>query len=295
VVRSYSSDDPVRHPDPALDSAAYNRLCQRTPTAPDCALPLYWPAPPFTLSTEPGMHRFSWDMHYAPIPGLGGRQGGADAAVGAVPHRTYPLINAPWAPPGSYTVRLTVAGASYAQPLALHLDPRVKTLSAGLTQLASLSKSTYAAAAVAHGDYVQARALAAELDTLHGGEVDAFKARVDSIAPAPAAHPAAFPGFGPPAPAGPPTLESVTDALVAAEVAMQGADVTPTAREAAACEHARVQFQEVRARWTALKTRGLAALNATRKAAGQPALTLPAGGGREPAPSGLPSANQDVV
>ena len=42
VIRSYSSDDPIRHPDPALDSAAYNRLCQHTPDAPDCALPLYW-------------------------------------------------------------------------------------------------------------------------------------------------------------------------------------------------------------------------------------------------------------
>ena len=97
VVRSYSSDDPVRHPDPALDPAAYNKLCQDTPNAPDCGLPLYWPAPPMFVSNRAGMHRFSWDMRYQPLGEGGGRGGGA-----AVPHRTYPSVNAPWAAPGSY-------------------------------------------------------------------------------------------------------------------------------------------------------------------------------------------------
>ena len=45
VIRTYSSNDPVRNPDPAKDPVAYNKLCQATPTAPDCGLPLYWPAP----------------------------------------------------------------------------------------------------------------------------------------------------------------------------------------------------------------------------------------------------------
>ncbi|MFI5311268.1 MAG: WD40/YVTN/BNR-like repeat-containing protein [Gemmatimonadales bacterium] len=72
LVRAYSSDDPVRNPDPALDPVAYNRLCQQTPNAADCGLPLYWPAPPMVISTERGMHRFSWDMHYGPIAGEGG-------------------------------------------------------------------------------------------------------------------------------------------------------------------------------------------------------------------------------
>ncbi len=52
VLRTYSSSDPVRNPDPATDPVAYNKLCQETPTAPDCGLPLYWPAPPQMLKTE---------------------------------------------------------------------------------------------------------------------------------------------------------------------------------------------------------------------------------------------------
>ncbi len=59
------------------------------------------------------MHRFTWDMHYDPIPGMGGGgRGGGGGANGAVPHRTYPAINSPWVAPGTYTVRLTVNGKS---------------------------------------------------------------------------------------------------------------------------------------------------------------------------------------
>jgi hypothetical protein len=50
---------------------------------------------------------------------------------------------------------------------------------------------------------------------------------------------------------------------------MQGADVSPTAKEIAACDKARDQSRLALARWTALKTTGLAALNAKRKAAGE--------------------------
>jgi len=41
IIRHYSSDDAAMNPHPALDSAAYNRLCQQNPTAPYCGLPLY--------------------------------------------------------------------------------------------------------------------------------------------------------------------------------------------------------------------------------------------------------------
>ena len=67
VVRSYSSDDSVLTPDPALDPAAYDRVCRQRPTATDCGLPLYWPAPRARVSTRAGMHRFSWDLRYQPI------------------------------------------------------------------------------------------------------------------------------------------------------------------------------------------------------------------------------------
>jgi hypothetical protein len=42
--------------------------------------------------------------------------------------------------------------------------------------------------------------------------------------------------------------------MLAAAMAMQAADVAPTAREVAACAEARRQFTDVMARWTAIRT-----------------------------------------
>ncbi|HEY7194925.1 MAG TPA: hypothetical protein VH439_14380 [Gemmatimonadales bacterium] len=209
VIRSYSSDDPVLDPDPAVDPVAYNRLCQKSPSAPDCGLPLYWPAPQQRLSTRAGLHRFMWDMHYQPI-GDNARTDDVEA-TGAVPHRSEHTPRAPWAAPGRYTVRLTVNGRSYTQPLTLRLDPRVKTPAAGLTQLAALSREMYDLAAAAQTAYQQA-------------------ARSDSLSRA---------------------LASARDRALAATMAMQDADVAPTAAQVAACARARTLVTAVLARWRA--------------------------------------------
>jgi photosystem II stability/assembly factor-like uncharacterized protein len=271
VVRSYSSDDSVLTPDPALDPAAYDRVCRQRPTASDCGLPLYWPAPRVRLSTRAGMHRFGWDLRYQPIVAENLTEAGDVDATGAVPRRSMHGAVAPWAPPGRYVVRLTVDGRPLTQPLTLRLDPRVKTPAVGLTQLATLSKEMYDAAAAARADYQQARALVAALDSLPGNDAAAFKAQVESLAPAP--RPRARRFFRP-GPAEPPTLESVSYALLGAAMAMQGADVAPTAAQVAACGRARAQSTPLMARWTRLKTTGLAVFNATRSAAGLAPLRL---------------------
>jgi photosystem II stability/assembly factor-like uncharacterized protein len=272
VVRTYSSDDPVLDPDPGSDPAAYDRICRQKPMATDCNLPLYWPAPAMRIGTEPGMHRVTWDMRYQPLVPASPEEAGDVEATGAVPHRSYHAPRAPWAPPGRYTVRLTAGGKASSQPLTLRLDPRVKTPAAGLAQLASLTRDAYRGAAAAQSAYAQARALAAELDQLSGADVDAFRAQVESLAPPPSRGGR---GFFRRRPSGPPSLQTARDDLLDAAMAMQGAEVTPTARQAAACQRARAQAAQVTARWTALKTTGLAAFNTKRKAAGQPALTLP--------------------
>jgi len=241
VIRSYSSGDSVLDPDPAVDPVAYNRICQRNPTASDCALPLYWPAPEQRLSTRGGLHRFTWDMRYQPI-GDAPRTGEVEA-TGAVPHRSEHTPRAPWAPPGRYTVRLTVEGKTYTQPLTLRLDPRVKTPVAGLRQLAALSREMYDLAAAAHAAYQQARA---RVDALTG----TLRAQVESLAPAASPLSARRGGQGVR-----PTLESASNAALAAALAMQDADVAPTAAQVAACARARTQVNAVLARWRRLQPR----------------------------------------
>ena len=284
VIRTYSSTDRVRDPDPAIDPLAYDRVCRENPAAPDCGLPLYWPAPQMAISTKAGIHRVVWDLRYQPI-GEGAGRGG-----NAIPHRTYPAVNAPWAPPGSYTVRLSAGGKIYTQPLALHLDPRVKAPAPSLATLASLTREMYEGAQATHAAAEQGRALAAKLEGMEGPDVAAFKEQLVALAPAAAAGGGR--GFGgrgaggPGAPGGgrgagrgaanaPPSLEAVSAAMMAAAMAMQGAEAAPTAREVAAVTEARRQSAATMARWTKLTTMDLAALNAKRKAAGQPPIELP--------------------
>jgi photosystem II stability/assembly factor-like uncharacterized protein len=276
VVRSYSSKDPVLDPHPAFDMAAYDKICQKTPTATFCGLPLYWPGPPNTIAGKAGMHRVYWDMHFEPFEVEDLLDQGDEEATGAVPHRTYDAVNAPWAPPGNYTVRLVVDGKTMTQPITVKLDPRVKTPAPALAQLATLSREMYDGAVAARSAFASARKLATQLDKETGPTVDAFKAKLDSLAPAPSrgGRAAAFRRrFGGGASA--PSLESVSSGMMAAAMAMQGADVAPTNNQVAACAKAREQSAEVMKKWNALKTTELAAVNAKRKAAGLPALTLP--------------------
>ncbi len=67
-VRRYSSADRAENPDAA--------------TAP---VPMYWYRPPHPLATAAGMHRFTWDLHYQPLVGGGGRGG---LPIAAVPRTT---------------------------------------------------------------------------------------------------------------------------------------------------------------------------------------------------------------
>jgi photosystem II stability/assembly factor-like uncharacterized protein len=272
VIRTYSSDDPKLDPDPALDPEAYDQVCRKKPTATDCGLPLYWPAPALDVSTTAGMHRVWWDLHYQPIAVQNIDEAGDEEATGAVPHRTYPAVEAPWAPPGRYTVRLTAGGKTITQPLTLKLDPRIKTPAAGLRQLAGLSREMYDGAIATHDAYRRARALLAEIDRAGGSELDAFKQQVEAVAPPPDTRPRFFRRRGP---AGPPTLSSASEDLMGAAMAMQGADRTPTAAQVAACSRARAASADVMKRWAALSAGGLAAVNAKRRQAGQPPLTLP--------------------
>jgi hypothetical protein len=279
VVRSYSSTDPHLDPDPALDPAAYDQVCRRRPTATHCGLPLYWPAPELRIGTRAGMHRVWWDLRYQPFPVADVNSAGNVMATGAVPRRSYPAGAAPWAAPGSYTVRLTANGKTATQPLTLRLDPRVRTPALALAQLASLSRGAYDAAIATRAAYTQARGLSGKLARESGEDLAAFKAALDSLAPA---APTGGGGGGGGGGFGggqqgtaARTLLSASNVLMAAAMAMQGADVAPTAGQVTAVQRTRAQAAEVMGRWNALKTVRLAALNARRRAGGLPELLIP--------------------
>ena len=263
VIRHITSADTARNPHPAVDPAGYDKVCQANPNAADCSVPLYWPAPPVTLSGKAGSHRYYWDLHYDPI----GEYGAFGIGGGATPQRQFPNIGAPWAAPGNYTVRLTANGETHTQPLTLRLDPRVKLPAATATMLTTMTRSMYAAAMDAHAAYESARALSAKLSSATGAEAASLKARIDSIAPAVAAGVggrggrggggAGFGGGrGGAAPAAPANLLTVSSALTGAISAMQAADMEPTAARLAAARQAQADAAALMRRWAALSAAG---------------------------------------
>jgi photosystem II stability/assembly factor-like uncharacterized protein len=277
VIRTYTSRDSVLNPHPAVDMAAYDKVCQKTPGAPFCGLPLYWPAKPLTVSAKAGMHRFSWDLQMDPIDPLDLIPLGDDDAQGAVPGRTYRLVNSPWAPAGSYSVRLTVDGEKYTQPITLKLDPRVKSSPTALAQLNALSMEMYNGAVDAHKAFGRARGVMQQLEKLSGADVDALKAQLEPLSPSGSPQRArggrrGGRGGGPGTAT--PSLETVSNTLLGAAMAMQNADVGPTAVQVATCAAARKQAASVMPQWTSFQA-ALTAFNAKRKAAGQPMLVVP--------------------
>ena len=125
VLRKYSSDDSVFVPDAAT-----------------ATVPLYWYRDLKGLSAKAGMHRFTWDVHYQSLDGST-RLGGPTLPIAAIGQNTIQQPTTPWANPGTHTVRLTVNGKSYTQPIVVKADPRVKTPATAMQQIYTLSRAAY--------------------------------------------------------------------------------------------------------------------------------------------------------
>ena len=105
------------------------------PVTDDGNVPRWWIRPARRPSSDAGLHRFVWDLHW---PAPAALEGGY--SIAAVPRDTPKEPRGPWALPGQYTVRLTAAGRSLTRPLTVRMDPRVKTPEAGLRQQFALSQ-----------------------------------------------------------------------------------------------------------------------------------------------------------
>jgi photosystem II stability/assembly factor-like uncharacterized protein len=96
-------------------------------------VPARWIRPTRPLSAAAGMHRFVWDLHWAPPAVPGGYP------IAAIDANTPREPRGPWALPGTYTVRLTAGGRTETRPLTVRMDPRVGTPPAALARQLALS------------------------------------------------------------------------------------------------------------------------------------------------------------
>jgi photosystem II stability/assembly factor-like uncharacterized protein len=256
VVRRYSSADPLPTPDPAL------------------SIPPYWVRPPQKLDAAPGLHRFLWDMHYAPIPGLE-----AEYPIAAVYRNTAPDPTSPWAMPGKYTVVLTVGDKSYQQPLTIQMDPRVKTSNADLAEQFKLSKQLYDEWWALNSISEPVKRLRGQLAELRPRvpegtlktHIDALAEKLQVLAGAGGGGPGGGRGGG----AARASIAATTGRLRTLFGLIQEVDVSPTPQASAAVPDVLKDSRTLQESWQTIKLQDVPALNVELRAAGLPTLESP--------------------
>jgi hypothetical protein len=239
----------------------------------EMVVPSYWVRPPRLLSTEPGMHRFVWDLHYPPPDSLT-----HEYPISAIFHDTplYPL--GATVLPGKYTVKLTVNGTSYSQPLTIRMDPRVKTPLGDLRQQLELeSKITD----LMHRDceaLQQVRALRSQLKELEHGTTQGSAGRALSLLDKKTSELEGDEGGDGAHFLSTPEGRSLVRLNAGLYTLLQNvdtADSAPTTAAAATVNDVDQALSEQLAHWNEMKSKDIPALNALLRQAGMSPLTVP--------------------
>lgn len=248
LVRRYASTDK-----PDVTKADLQKL----------PIPSFWVREPKVLPSQAGLHRWVWDLHYAAPESLR-----HEYPIAAVPHDTPRTPQGPRVMPGAYTVKLTADGRNLTAPLAIRMDPRVKTSTAGLqqqfdmeTELASMmTRSTEA--------IWQARSVSEQIEKAAHGAKGPLADQLSALNKKIKAELAAGPG------ATAATLALANRQATALYGDVDSADVAPNAAQMAAMAKIRGDFPVVMKRWSALTTTDLPALNRQLESASLPAVNL---------------------
>ncbi len=250
VIRHYSSTTKY----PAVDPKSLN-------------VPAVWISTPPPLPATAGMHRFSWDLRAIAADGHGST---ATDAFGG--HRVLP---------GTYTVKLTVDGTSYTQPLTVEQHAGTRQDPAALQARTALVQQVIGLqtkVAVAQRSVSQLRK---QLAALHGqagatGAVVKAVAKVDGDARELEGHaPPPLPdttGVGDAAPASD-SLLGLAQMLGGLSRTTQESTGAPTVAELAALDKLRQGVESTLARWQQFESGDLAKLNTQLRKAGLPEVT----------------------
>jgi photosystem II stability/assembly factor-like uncharacterized protein len=253
LVRRFSSAD-----QPDVSEAALRKQL----------IPLYWLRLFRSLSSEAGMHRWVWDLHY-PTPDSTRHE----YPIAAIPADTPRLPLGPTALPGSYTARLTANGKTYTAPFTVKMDPRVQISAASLEKKFQLEVRLAALLSLTSKAVLQAGSLHEPLQNLNQkaagstrDSVQAFQNKLAAVLGAPA-------GF-----AGPPadeiTLARVNGQVTVLYGQVWQVDAEPTLAQSGAIAAAEHDASDVMKHWDALKTSDLPALNRALHDANLPELQI---------------------
>ncbi|GAC1446551.1 MAG: hypothetical protein NVSMB56_06310 [Pyrinomonadaceae bacterium] len=219
-------------------------------------VPTYWIRPTPILSANAGMQRFVWDLHY-PSPNV--PEGEYPISANYMDTPRYPL--GPVIVPGTYTVKLTLDGRSYTQPLVVKIDPRVKTSPEGLQKQFELSIQAYSGIQKSREALEQIRKLRTQLKetlarTPQGATAEAAIALDKKLA--------TIEGEGArgTVTTSDANFAKITASLVTLLQLLQSADVAPTTQAVIASSETQRTLQELLSGWQELKDGDVRKFNA---------------------------------
>ena len=255
--------------------------------------PSFWLATPQPLPVAAGIDRAVWDLRYDDPPSFT-----HTFEINANPGLTPASPEGPMVPPGVYTVKLTVDGQAYTSTVSVRNDPRSPGTAAGIAAQNRLQLDIAGGMRTTSDGFAQAEALRSSLaaDTLPAAAADvrtaahALLERVDSIAgdTITPTGPRIFRrgGFG-----GPQNFVQLNGSLGRALNGQDLADMAPTAPTLAGWRTLCDDLNAGVTRWNAVRTGGLASLNAALSAHGQASVTAPGSALAAPAcPAAPPGA-----
>lgn len=213
------------------------------------------------------MHRFVWDLHFAPPEALE-----HEFPISAILHDTpeYPL--GAWALPGHYTVKLTVDRKAYTQPLIVKMDPRVKTSRSDLLKQFAMQDGSVEGMNKSYKALEQVQSLRAQLkdrarQAPKGSLADSIVALDKQALGLEGAAQSAF--FGLPASGKQPENLSILNQHFSTILAVaDSADAAPTTQATAVYQELRDSLAKLLDRWKGLQQTDVAAVNSALKKAG---------------------------
>ncbi|MBL0171829.1 MAG: hypothetical protein IPP90_14120 [Gemmatimonadaceae bacterium] len=129
--------------------------------------PNFWVAPPTALPTSVGMHRVNWDLRYDAPPAFS-----HSFEINATPGLTPATPEGALAPPGVYTVRLTIGGTPMSQTVTVRNDPRSTATPAALAAQHDLMMQITAGMRAAWDAQQQVTALRTALSQTSGANTE---------------------------------------------------------------------------------------------------------------------------
>lgn len=255
LVRRYASTDKP----PSME-----KLASQHP------IPMYWVRPTQILSAEAGMHRFVWNLHYAPPEALE-----YEFPISAIVHNTplYPL--GARVLPGSYSVKLTVGGQSYTQPLVVKMDPRIQTTLDDLRKQHEMQMGAVEGMDESYEALEQVKSVRDQIKELvpkvgvKNKLANDLAALDKQCVELEGATQRSFFGV-PPTAKQPENLSTLNQHFAAILAIADSADAAPTTQAAAAYKELEESADVLRKRWSVLREREILDLNSELKAAGLP-------------------------